>query len=133
MKTTKFNHSTSFNPPAPVIDVLLLRPLSKESTNGIRVSALIDSGADITAVPQAMVNRLQLYPVDEILVAGYTGETIRELVYSVAIVIANLKPQIVKAVGYRSDDIALIGRDLINQWLLVLDGKQQVFEISVND
>jgi len=133
MKTTKFNHNTSFNPPAPVIDVSLLRPLSREVTNSIHISALIDSGADITAVPQGVVDRLRLYPVDEILVAGYTGETVRELVYSLAIVIANLKPQIVRAIGYRGDDIALIGRDLINQWLLVLNGKQQVFEISVND
>ncbi len=133
MKTTKFNHDTSFYPPAPVMDVSFFRPLSSDAAKGIHISALIDSGADITVVPQKIVDRLRLYPVDEILVAGYTGETIRELAYSVVVKIASFTPQIIKVAGYRGGDIALIGRDLINQWILVLNGKERVFEISVND
>lgn len=132
MKTAKFNYDASFHPPAPVLDTLLVRPLSKDMTQAIRIDGLIDSGADITVVPQRVADQLKLYPVDEVLVAGYTGEPTRERVYSVVLIIAGFEPQFIRAVGSGKMNIALLGRDIINQWGLLLDGKQRAFEIRVD-
>ena len=53
-------YDNSYNPPAPVADVVVAHPV-----RGARRSALrgkLDSGADITVIPERLVSQLGLMP-----------------------------------------------------------------------
>ena len=127
----KYNDTpTKFNPPAPVLEIFLSIP-GVAAAPPTPVEALIDSGADITAVPRRFVEQLQLKLVDQVPVRGYEGAQSEKLadVYSARVFIRDVGDNIVRVIS-SNDDYALIGRDIINSWELFLHGKANVFEIS---
>jgi len=95
----------------------------------VKSLALLDSGADITAIPRWAVQQLQLKYVDEILASGYDGVTKKTLVYSVRIIFDKLGDFIIKTIA-TDEEYILIGRDILNKWSLLLKGRSKIFEIS---
>lgn len=94
-----------------------------------KVRGLIDSGADLTVLPEHIVTEVGLQYVDELRVGGFDGRYSVRPIYAARLARADGWSTIVRAVGVPSD-IALLGRDVINQWCLLLDGRAQRFEIS---
>ncbi len=54
-------YDTNLNPPAIVLSITVSGVVHRRPR--IELSALIDTGADITAVPESFVERLKLYPI----------------------------------------------------------------------
>lgn len=114
-----------FNPPAPVVLVELRSPTSPNVPHPARLPALIDSGADGSAIPRALIDSLRLCQVDEIMAGGYDDEEedlVPQPVYSVHLTFPSLKPILVEVIPKDSEGYAIIGRNIINDWLLTLDG-----------
>ena len=127
----KYNDTpTKFDPPAPVLEIFLSSPGTAISPP-TPVEALIDSGADITAIPRKLVEQLQLKLVDQLPAIGYEGVESEKLadVYSVKVLIRDVGDHIIRVIS-SNYDYAFIGRDLINSWELFLHGKANMFEIS---
>ena len=119
-----YNHSI-FSPPAPCVLVEWRSPASPNAVNPKRLPALIDSGADCCAVPQSLIDSLRLCQVDEIEAGGYDDKEEdfdMKPVYSIHLTIPHLQPIFAKVIPKASEDYAIIGRDVINEWLLTLDG-----------
>ncbi len=119
----------NFEPPAPVLDVSLSIPHSSFSGQIVKSIALLDSGADMTVIPQWIAQQLQLKYIDEILASGYDGIPKKTFVYSVKIIFDNLGDFIIRTVVSDSEYV-LIGRDILNRWSLFLKGRSKIFEIS---
>ena len=118
----EYKYSRNFNPPAPVIEVSISAPLSKVSTSS---TALIDSGAAITVIPERIIAQLKLRCVDSTSVSGFGKRVIEVTVYSAALEIEGIsESKIYRILGW-SEDYALIGRDLLNQFIAVLNGLSQ--------
>lgn len=117
----------NFNPPAPVMEVSLSIPGAQSVI--LKSPALLDSGADITVIPEQIVQELQLKYVDEITACGYDGVPKQVFIYSVKLIFDGLGNFIVRAITLNNDH-ALIGRDIINKWSLLLEGKKKIFEIT---
>ena len=120
----EYNHSI-FSPPAPVVSVEWCSPASPNAPNPERLPALIDSGADCCVVPQSLIDNLHLCQVDECPVGGYDdkeGELPTKPIYSIHLVIPSLNPILAEVIPKDSEGYAIIGRDIINEWLLTLDG-----------
>jgi len=117
---------TNFSPPAPVLSVSLSTPINGQI---IKSLALLDSGADITAIPQWVAQQLQLKYVDEITVEGYDGIPTKKFIYSVKIIFPNLEDFIIKSIAVDSK-FTLIGRDILNRWSIFLKGRSKTFRIS---
>lgn len=118
----EYKYSRNFNPPAPVIEVSISAPLSKVSTSS---TALIDSGADMTVIPERIIAQLKLRRVDSTPVSGFGKRVIEATVYSAALEIEGISAsKIYRILGW-SEDYALIGRDLLNQFIAVLNGLSQ--------
>ena len=118
----------NFDPPAPVLEVSLTVP-APTSTQSVKLPALLDSGADMATIPQWIVQQLQLKYVDEISVSGYKGIPERALVYSVKIIFDDLGEFVIKAITSENNHI-LVGRDILNKWSLLLEGRRKIFEIT---
>lgn len=123
---TEFGYNSQmFNPPAPVVLVELRSPDSPNIPNPERLPALIDSGADGSAIPRVLIDSLRLGQVDEIIAGGYDDEEedlVLQPVYSVHLTIPPLKPILAEVIPKDSGGYAIIGRNIINDWLLTLDG-----------
>ena len=74
----KATYDTSEFPPAPFLPVRLAS--LAEHSEAITVQAKLDTGADLTVIPYALIERLHLMPVGEIEVEGYDSRraTIRD-------------------------------------------------------
>ncbi len=119
--------ANNFNPPAPVLGVSLSSPTSQGEV--IKIPAVLDSGADMTVIPQNIVQQLQLKYVDEISAVGYDGIVKKTFVYSTKIIFENIGDFIIRVIT-SDNDHALIGRDIINKWSVLLRGRNKIFEIS---
>jgi predicted aspartyl protease len=120
-----------FNPPAPVIDVSLSLPITQSQLQSVNLKslALLDSGADITVIPEQIVQELQLKYVDEITASGYDGVPKQAFIYSVKLIFNDLGGFIVRVIASNTDHV-LIGRDILNKWSLLLEGRRRIFEIT---
>jgi hypothetical protein len=120
-------YDTRVQPPAPFVDVLILHPSDHEQTRGIR--GKLDSGADISVIPEELADELHLIPAREIQTRGYDG-TVRDIQsYFVAFEIEGYPIRLVEVVASRRTDV-LLGRDVLNHFRIILDGKMLTFEMT---
>jgi len=123
----KYKYIRNFDPPAPVVEVSISAPLSKVSTSS---TALVDSGADITVIPERIIAQLKLRRVDSTPVSGFGKRVIQATVYSATLEIEGIsESKIYRILGW-SEDYALIGRDLLNQLIAVLNGPSQELSLQ---
>jgi len=124
----EYKYSRNFNPPAPVVELSISAPLSNASTLSI---ALIDSGADITVIPDGTISQLKLWRVDSMPTSGFGKDVIEATVYAAILSVEGiLKPKIYRVLSW-NEDYALLGRDLLNQLIAVLNGPSE--ELSLRE
>ena len=120
-------YDTSVQPPAPFADILILHPSDRKQTRRIR--GKLDSGADISVIPEQVADGLQLIPAREIQTRGYDG-VVRDIQsYFVALEVEGYPIQLIEVVTSRRAD-ALLGRDVLNRFKITLDGKALTFEMT---
>lgn len=118
----EYKYSKNFNPPAPVVELCVSVPLSKDA---ISLTALIDSGADITVIPERIISQLKLRRVDSALASGFGKGVIEATVYAAILSVEGiLKPKIYRVLSW-SENYVLLGRDLLNQLITVLNGPNE--------
>jgi len=122
--------STNWNPPAPVLDVRVGGPMGRADFFQ-PCEALLDSGADVTAIPVDLVQRLGLLPVSSVIVdrGGLPGDE-EENLYAATVEVTLLGQRTIQVLQ-TMDPFALLGRDIINELRLVLDGPAGELEVRV--
>ncbi|MBI4674295.1 MAG: retroviral-like aspartic protease family protein [Chloroflexi bacterium] len=112
-------------PPAPIATLVVT---NFENGKSISLRGKLDTGASISVLPLSALDLLELYPKGETAIVGYDGtRTVREIYY------ADLEIESVRLASVRLTttprDEMLLGRDVLNQFLIILDGKAQTFEM----
>ena len=123
----EYPYSNKFSPPAPVINITLISPT--DVNNIFSHSAQLDTGADITTIPQSVIDSLELMPARDIIAIGYDNTVSVRLTYYVDVRIGEFKFYPLEILSSPGKDF-LIGRDILNQWIITLDGKSQTFKIK---
>lgn len=119
------NYDARERPPAPIVSLVVT---NSESGTSIVLRGKLDTGASISVLPKSALESLELYPKGETAIIGYDGaRTVRETYY------ADMEIESVRLASVRlvttSRDEMLLGRDVLNQFLIVLDGKALTFEM----
>ncbi len=115
--------SSGFSPPAPVARVVLQHPT--RGAEEADVPMLLDTGADVTLVPRAVVERLGLEPAGGAgyELAGFDGHT--------RVATAVEARMILCGRGFRGrflvseEGYGIVGRNILNALPLVFDGPRR--------
>lgn len=122
-------YDTQFDPPAIVLPVTIAGVVHRRPR--IELSALIDTGADDTAVPESLVERLNLYPVGRLQLEDANAVKTPVFTYeaNMAMVGEPAKKMEVIVTPY---PFVILGRDWLSNYYVLLDGPGQQFQISKN-
>lgn len=117
MKQSSYDHT--FQPPAPIIELMISTP-GNSSTLMIRF--LIDSGADVSVLPEDTVTELRLRRVDVLHVAGFGLEITQRWLYSAVLQVPGVATARLARFLSWDDQYGIAGRDLLNLFRIILDG-----------
>jgi hypothetical protein len=124
----RYRYNTQVQPPAPFVALTLRNPGDGSELHNI--PAQIDLGADQTVLPEAMIQALDLPRMGSMTVGGLGGVISTLPTYAVLLGIHDLPLQPVKVIGAVNEPWVLLGRDVVNNHRLVLDGPQLALEIG---
>ena len=124
---TTYKYNSSFDPPAPVLPIQLSPPLTSAYASAI---ALIDTGADMTVIPRSLTKKLSLQRVDIAYTQGVWGNVTESPVFSALLKCETGEVKIIRVISW-DENYAILGRDLLNQWKLNLDGPKMFFDIDL--
>jgi hypothetical protein len=119
-----------FDPPAPLAQVTL-----RNLATGKRwpdVPMLLDSGADVTLVPRAVLDQLDLAVLTDkqYELIGFDGETRTASAVQLELLLAG---RVFKGSFLLIEqDWGIIGRNILNALPLIFDGPQQMWEVVSN-
>lgn len=120
-------YDKQFDPPAIVLSVTVAGVVHQRPR--VELSALVDTGADVTAVPEALVERLKLYPVGRLQLED--ANAVKTLVFTYeANVAMTEEPAKKMEVVVTPYPFVILGRDWLSEYYLLLDGPGQQYEIS---
>ena len=115
------------DPAAPVLEVTL---------SGVRrafpqrkLLALIDTGADVSAIPSSLVTILQLYTVGRIQIEGVDAEKSIFELFAVKLTLNGITISRLEVIA-TDLDFVVIGRDVLNQFYLLLNGPDGTFDLK---
>lgn len=118
-------YDLDYNPPAPTLKIRLANPVS---SNSVELRAKLDSGADMTVIPQKAIGELRLIPAGRISISSFDGREGLRYTYYVDLSLDGFIFPMVEVIDAKRRD-ALLGRDVLNLTKTILDGKTLSFEI----
>jgi predicted aspartyl protease len=99
----------------------------------VTVPAQIDTGADLSVIPGRLVEELRLIPLDSVSALGFGGHLLTLPTYLVELQIRELDPIAVKVLASQEEPYALLGRDVLNRFAILLDGPNLAIELRSTD
>jgi hypothetical protein len=94
-------YNSQKQPPAPFVLVTLASPLGGSALPD--VPAQLDTAADRTLVPWALMDALDLEPIDDILIGGVGGNEETMQVFAVSLAMFNLPARNLRVVAHRGE------------------------------
>ncbi len=122
--TAKFRYSAEHQPPCPVLPLRLAAP---QGGAGIAVVALVDTGADLTLIPENLARTLDLPVVSRVRIEGILGAAESVEVLAASVELAG-RSFLTEVVGFGRESI--VGRSLINRLVLRLHGPKGVLSVD---
>ena len=114
------DYSRDYDPAAPVLQIGLSGPEMETPTHF--VTALVDTGSDVSMFPADLLKSAGGRFFDEQSMRGVAGISIPITLYSVVIYINQEPIYGIRAIGDSSGMEPIIGRDVLNQLDLHLNG-----------
>lgn len=117
-------YNASFDPPALCMNVTIANTINRRKRRTL--NALLDTGADITAIPQEQADLLDLYARNQLQLETIEGTTSIIYTYAVSFTIGELIIPRLEVI-LTGLDLVIVGRDVLNQLYLHLNGPEQHF------
>jgi hypothetical protein len=119
-------YSHVFFPPVPALEIRFVEPSTGKRTQLLH--APIDTGSDSTVAPLALLRQLGANPTRREQVRGLWGGTQRVRLYKVDLLVSHIHIPDLEVVASNDVDL-LLGRDVVNQLRLLLDGPAETVEL----
>ena len=114
------SYDQSFDPPAPIAKIILRNVKTGERVKD--VSVFLDTGADISLLPLAVITQLQIKPSNEsVNLLGFDESKSLSELYLLQVIF--LGKRLTGEYCAIADEIGILGRDVLNQFSITFDGK----------
>ncbi|MBI4674289.1 MAG: retroviral-like aspartic protease family protein [Chloroflexi bacterium] len=120
-----YHFDNTSKPPAPYLEVFVRHPQTRAE---FKVAAKLDTGASKSAIPAAIAVALNLETMGKLMVQGFNQVSDKYPVHYVELEVADLKLPMFPVIALPRKDI-LLGRDILNHFIITLDGKALTFDI----
>ena len=124
----RYRYSNHLSPPAPFVHVTLRNPAGGAELAG--VPAQIDTAADRSVLPLALVAQLGLAQTGTLAIGGLGGIVYSLPTFVAFVAIHDLAPQAIKVIASEGEPWMLLGRDVLNAHRLLLDGPASALEVQ---
>lgn len=124
------SYHATFEPPAPVLQVSLTF-MDVSAVIG-PVMAMIDTGADGTFVPSALLSAMGS-PIEQFAtVRSHLGDQVFEVaIHRIDLVISStIRLPGIEVISNDWDDFVILGRNVLNRLTILLDGIKQMTRVS---
>lgn len=115
-------------PPIPVISLQLRKQGDQNTTTEVFI---VDSGADITSIKKEIFELLELEYNSSTKISDAAGQDYKRLTALVQIETPFGESKDIEVIVEPDTDENLLGRDLINNWKVTLDGPNQQMTIEI--
>lgn len=122
-----YDYDTSFNPSMPIIEIKIGRSFV---TPSLALVALIDSGADSVIIPLQQLRKIKARKERSVWMRTVTGTRSIVDLYSISLQVGPFEFRDRIVVGGSQPNELIIGRDILNQFIVTLNGLASVVEIS---
>jgi len=119
-------YSSAFLPPAPTLEITICNGQTGAATT---VLAKIDTGADGSVIPVLLVAQLGLIPFDTLVSIAFDGSTEEQTSYLVDLIFAGRTSTDLEVISAPLPYV-LVGRDVLNHVVAILNGPDQIFDIQ---
>jgi predicted aspartyl protease len=124
----RYAYDTHYFPPAPSIEFRLGAP---EQALTVRLPrAFVDTGADATLVPFRYIRPLGLQVDNRKYLRSQFSERVKVDVYLLDVGIGDIRLPLVEIIADESGNEIIVGRNILNKLMMVLDGPRQMLELS---
>lgn len=117
----------AYNPPAPLAEVTIIHPVTAKKSAALR--GKLDSGADVTVIPERLVGQLGISPKGRIWTRGYDGTYSQRPLYYIRLTVEGFDLAAMRCIAADRSDV-LLGRNVLNRFIITLDGKNLTFELK---
>jgi len=121
-----FDYDRSYSPPFPVLELTVI---STRTDQQVSVIGLIDSGSDATQFPLNLLQRIGARGTDQRWLRDSSGLRHPVLMYAVRLHIGSVAIDGVEVIGRRGTDEVIIGRDVLNHFIVTMNGLAAVTDI----
>ncbi len=128
MNVYSYLYSDKYSPVAPAVEVAVHAPGSVG--NQVRLTLLLDTGADVTALSVRVLRQINAEYVETLRLYGITGGRIRVDMYRVALQVGPHTVSPVRVAGIGATSNAVLGRDVLNHLTITLNGPANMTEIE---
>lgn len=122
-----YEYDASYIPAMPMVTIHIGK---SDSTPSLVLSALVDSGADVTMIPVALLTHVNAIKRQRVFIRGISGKRTGTSLYTIALQVAHYERNRMNVVGNEETDDIILGRDILNHFVTTLDGLANAVEIK---
>jgi predicted aspartyl protease len=123
-----FDYNREYTPSAPFVDVVVDGYDPDKAS--VTISAFVDSGADGTMLPHDILLAVGAEYADTVMLRGTAGGVQRLDRYTVRIRVGEREVHSIASVAMAAGSEPLIGRDVLNQLIVTLNGLAEMTEVQ---
>ena len=115
--------------PGPAFPVAQITIVGRHNQS-TRQTALIDTGADATAIPLSILQQIDARRLDRAFARKMDGSRYQTVLYSVTIHIGPYPIYGIEAIANQNTSEIILGRDVLNQLIITLNGLAEIMDIE---
>ena len=124
----EFNMDLGYFPPCLTIDILIGTPDLKSKVLYNINDVLLDTGSDLTLIPNKIIRKLKLKQIGIRELESFTNDVVEVKYYLARIIIEDIVYDVFEVGGIDSD--SMIGMVLVKDWHVLINCPQGKFEIA---